>query len=231
MKNYILIFSLLLFSNNLVTAKKFYTVTYSCSLSAVELSINSQTLENNHNIEEKSSETFPSYIYEDESFVFTWKVNLTRLSFNIENKTKETVKIDWNNVIFVDCYNLVNNVMPKGAKYINHDKSFSPTIILKGTTYEGIIIPSNNVVLNAAVEWTELFLIPCVYTEEVYREELAPRFLGKKMRVLMPIMVGNKQYEYCFYFTIDKIINKGETSASGGKAKRIEKYLGSKIVK
>lgn len=227
----VLLLVVFLLLNSSVIGKNLYVVAYNSKLTSVNLSIDSKKQEIKSSIEELNDKELSTCIYNDSLFYLAWKVDVTRFSLLLKNKTSATMSIDWNKVTFVDCYNEVHRVVPSGTKYISHDSYIPPATLPQGTTLSCDIVPTNNIFINAVGKWVEKVIIPCYYTSEEARQVLAGSFIGKKMMMIIPIENEGKIFEYTFTFTIDSIVGKGEKKLSGGNMKKAEKIFADKIVK
>jgi hypothetical protein len=214
-----------------VEGKSLYFSVYSSKLVAVELKAKSGILPVEFNGEFAIQGNDTLYLYKDERVDLSWKIGLNRFSLILTNKTEESIKIDWNYVTFIDCFNQVERVLPTGTKYLSYDSQLPPAIIPRGAILNSDILPACNVKMSKAGKWVEVPMIPLYYRSEEAMKEIAPSFIGKKMNIVMPLNIGQEVYEYTFTFIIDKIIVEGSKKVGNGEMKRIEQIMGEKIVK
>ena len=82
----------------------------------------------------------------------------------------------------------------------------------KGASLSDILLPTDNVyfVSGQYGGWREKYLIPCVYNDAATREAEASKYVGKKMTIMMPIMIENVQNDYTFVFNIDELIKNSK---------------------
>ena len=76
-------------------------------------------------------------------------------------------------------------------------------------TLFGILLPTDNVyfVSGQYGGWNENLLIPSIYkTPEAFANG-ASSYVGRTMRILMPIMIENVQNDYTFEFKINSLLN------------------------
>ena len=71
------------------------------------------------------------------------------------------------------------------------------------------MIPTENVYLipGAYGGWQKKNLIPSFYNSQEALNQNAESYVGKKMTILMPIMIENVQNDYTFEFNVDKWLN------------------------
>lgn len=94
--------------------------------------------------------------------------------FSIENKSGHTLKINWDDVSYVDVKGQVGRVMHSGVKYTDRNSSQPATSVPKGANISDILLPTENVyyVSGQYGGWRETYLIPCVYkTPEDFKSE------------------------------------------------------------
>ena len=136
-------------------------------------------------------------------------MGLKQFNFTLKNKSGHTLKINWDDVSYVDVKGQVGRVMHSGVKYADRNSSQPATTVPKGASISDILLPTDNVyyVSGQYGGWRETYLVPCVYkTPEAFNSE-APSLVGKTMTVMMPIMIENVQNDYTFTFNIDKLLN------------------------
>ena len=154
-------------------------------------------------------EGISKYRYEDDYIDIVWYVSSKQFNFTLKNKSGHTLKINWDDVSYVDTKGQVGRVMHSGVKYAERNSSQPATTVPKGASISDILLPTDNVyyVSGQYGGWRESYLIPCVYkTPEAFNAE-ASGYVGKTMTVMMPIMIENVQNDYTFTFNIDKLLN------------------------
>lgn len=137
------------------------------------------------------------YRYEDDYINIVWFVGYKSLDFSLTNKTSHTIKINWDDISYVDVSGNVGRVMHSGVKYTDRNNSQPATSIPKNATISDLLLPTDNVYYQSGQYggWRELPLIPSVYNNGGAE--------GKTMTILMPIMIENVQNDYTFEFVIN----------------------------
>jgi hypothetical protein len=99
--------------------------------------------------------------------------------------------------------------MHTGVKYNERNNSQPATTIPKGASLSDLLLPTENVYFTSGQYggWNERLLIPSIYSTPEAFANGASNYVGKTMRILMPIMIENVQNDYTFEFKIDKLLN------------------------
>jgi hypothetical protein len=190
-------------------AFKSYVANYSVGLSAVESPKDAKQQFGETKVVNFNEDGINKYRYEDDYIDIVWYVGSKQFNFLLKNKSGHTLKINWDDVSFVDYKGQVGRVMHSGVKYTERNNSQPSTTIPKGASISDLLLPTENVyyVSGQYGGWRESYLIPCVYkTPEAFNSE-APTYVGKTMTIMMPIMIENVQNDYTFKFNIDKLLN------------------------
>lgn len=196
----------------LFTACGTYVASYSIVLSEVESPADSKQQFGETKVVGFNEEGVDKYRYEDDYIDIIWSVGLKEFNFTLKNKSGHTLKINWDDVCYVDANGKVGRVMHSGVKYIDRNASQPPTTIPKGASLSDILLPTDNVyyISGQYGGWRKGYLVPGVYkTSEAFNSE-APALVGRKLTILMPIMIKNVQNEYTFTFNIDKLTNEAK---------------------
>ena len=192
----------------------------SCGVSNIaNYSIGLKTVESPANAKQQFGETkiinfqdgeTNKYRYEDDYINIVWYVDSKRFYFDLTNKSGHTIKINWDDISYVDYNGKVGRVMHSGVKYTERNNSQPASTVPKGATLSDILIPTENVYFISGQfgGWREKYLIPCVYNDAATRDAQASSYVGKTMTIMMPIMIENVQNDYTFTFNIDKLLNK-----------------------
>lgn len=148
------------------------------------------------------------YSYEDDYISITWKVEYNQFNFTLLNKSNYTIKINWDDISYVDYNGQTGRVMHAGVKYQDKNRSQPSSMIPKGAFLTDVLLPTENVYwANSTITgfsgWRENSLIPNRFDKKVNIAEAAGQYVGKKMIILMPIYIENVQNDYLFTFNID----------------------------
>ena len=217
---------ILIIKNNMKKFKTLFSIAIyallfsSCGVSNLaNYSIGLKTVESPANAKQQFGETkivnfqdgeTNKYRYEDDYINIVWYVDSKRFYFDLTNKSGHTIKINWDDISYVDYNGKVGRVMHSGVKYAERNNSQPASTVPKGATLSDILIPTENVYFISGQfgGWREKYLIPCFNNEAATRDAQASSYVGKTMTIMMPIMIENVQNDYTFTFNIDKLLNK-----------------------
>ena len=190
-------------------AFKSYVANYSVGLNSVESPTDAKQQFGETRVVTFDEDGISKYRYEDDYINIVWFVGLKQFNFTLQNKSSHALKINWDDVSFVDTKGQVGRVMHSGVKYVDRNSSQPATTVPKGAKISDILLPTDNVyyVSGQYGGWRENYLIPCVYqTQEAFNAG-AQSMVGKTMTIMMPIMIENVQNDYTFTFNIDRLLN------------------------
>lgn len=192
-------------------ALKSYVANYSIGLATVESPADAKQQFGETKVVSFSEEGVSKYRYEDDYIDIVWFVGSKQFNFTLKNKSGHSLKINWDDISYVDTKGQVGRVMHSGVKYTDRNASQPSTTVPKGASITDILLPTDNVyyVSGQYGGWRESYLIPCVYqTQEAFNTS-APEMVGKTMTIMMPIIIENVQNDYSFTFNIDELLNNG----------------------
>jgi len=149
------------------------------------------------------------YRYEDDFIDIVWYVSSTDFNFTLKNKSNHTIKINWDDISYVDYEGKAGRVMHSGVKYSDRNNIQPASTIPKNSSLSDILVPTENVYFNSG-EYGGLgkkLLIPSIYQNPDDFASSANTYVGKTMKVLMPIVIENVQNDYTFEFSITSLLN------------------------
>lgn len=193
-------------------AFKSYVASYSVGLKTVESPANAKQQFGETKVVNFQDGTTNKYRYEDDYINIVWYVSSKQFNFDLTNKSGHTLKINWDDISYVDYNGKTGRVMHSGVKYTERNNSQPASSVPKGASLSDILLPTDNVYYISPTRyssggWQEKFLIPCVYKDEATKNAQASAYVGKTMTIMMPIMIENVQNDYTFTFSIDELIN------------------------
>jgi hypothetical protein len=190
-------------------AFKSYIASYSVGLTSVESPADAKQQFGETKVVNFSEDGVDKYRFEDDYIDIVWYVSSKQFNFTLTNKSGHTLKINWDDVSYVDTKGKVGRVMHSGVKYTERNNSQPSTTVPKGASISDLLLPTENVyyVSGQYGGWRESYLIPCVYNTPEDFNLGASNYVGKTMTVMMPIMIENVQNDYTFTFNIDKLLN------------------------
>lgn len=181
---------------------------YSIGLTTVESPANARQQFGATKVVTFSEDGVSKYRYEDDYIDIVWYVGMKEFHFTLTNKSQHTLKINWDDISYVDVNGQVGRVMHSGVKYAERNNSQPATTVPKGAKISDILLPTDNVYFETGSSggWRETRLVSNYYKAEEFNKE-AGLLIGKTMTIMMPIMIENVQNDYTFTFNIDKLLN------------------------
>lgn len=188
---------------------KSYVASYSVGLTSVESPTDAKQQFGETKVVNFNEDGVSKYRFEDDYIETVWYVGSKQFNFTLKNKSGHTLKINWDDVSYVDTKGQVGRVMHSGVKYTERNNSQPATTVPKGATISDLLLPTDNVyyVSGQYGGWRESYLIPCVYQTKEALDSSASDYVGKTMTIMMPIMIENVQNDYTFTFNIDELIS------------------------
>ena len=205
MKKIVLLFSLLALLTSCGTT---YQARYAVGLNSVESPADAKQQFGETKVVNFTEADLTKYRYEDDFIDIVWYVGLKQFNFVLKNKSDHTIKINWDDISYVDIKGNTGRVMHSGVKYVDRSASQPASSVPKGASLSDILLPVDNVyyVSGQYGGWREKLLIPAYYQSKEAMEQEAPTYVGKQMKILMPISIENVQNDYTFVFNIDELL-------------------------
>lgn len=185
----------------------FKTTSYDVSLSSVESPADSKVKFGETKIATFEEEGQSKYRYEDDFINISWYVGSKQFYFTLKNKSDYSLKIPWDDIVYVDPDGSIQRVMHSGVKYIDRNSSQPASVVPKNASISDILLPTENVyfVSGQYGGWREKNLFPKYEKEEDAKNS---ELLGKTVRIIFPIIIQDVQNEYTFEFTINDVTVK-----------------------
>jgi hypothetical protein len=153
------------------------------------------------------------YLFEDDLIKIVWLPLSDCFSFLIENKSEETIKIIWDEAVYIDTGEMCSRVIHSGIKYNDSNYPQVPTVISKKAKYQDAVFPTDKIYYIDLGKYTYHFggwrnspLFPNMAWSKKEIYYLSQRYIGKTVKMLLPIQIQNITAEYIFYFTINDFI-------------------------
>ena len=187
----------------------YYTASYNVQLATVESPADAKKQFGETKVVNFKDGEVNKYRYEDDYIEIIWYVSAYKFYFDLRNKSNYTIKINWDDISYVDYDGKVGRVMHSGVKYIDRNSSQPATTIPKDACIKDVLVPTENVYLIPGLYggWREKLLIPSTYSSREAFANSASTYIGKTMRILMPIMIENVQNDYTYEFSIESLLN------------------------
>jgi hypothetical protein len=129
----------------------------------------------------------------------------TQFALLLTNKTSHSIKVIWDEAVYVDESGMSQRVMHSGVKYIDKNNSQPPTIVVRGATISDVVLPTDNIYYEKGKYggWRESPLLPDMSYDRPEIERQASGLIGKTVQILLPIKIEDVVNEYVFVFSID----------------------------
>jgi hypothetical protein len=156
------------------------------------------------------------YMFEDEMIKILWMSSSAELRFRLENKTNHSMKIIWNDAVYVCEKGKSHRVMHAGVKYINRNNPQRSSIVAGKAGITDFIYPADyaNYIYDRWVEnplqaggWIVKPLLPNSQEGGDPQKLLnsATNYIDKTMQVLLPIQLEDVTYNYVFTFKVKDV--------------------------
>ena len=140
------------------------------------------------------------YSFEDDYINIIIFGNESNFSFKLENKTPNSIKIVWDDAVFVDCNGSTSKVMHSGIKYNEKENPQVSTTIISGASLDDIACPISNIHFDdIQKEWI---------TDTMYPQTISKG--DKQFRLMLPIQIKDVINEYVFIFDVEYKYNHPE---------------------
>lgn len=123
-----------------------------------------------------------------------------KFSFILKNISNNSIKIIWNEAVFVDFNGSTSKVMHSGIKYAQREGDQPATTIIKGAKIEDVAVPTCNIRYSSVLkEWVEDSMYPT-----------RPNENPGQIRLMLPIQIKDVVNEYVFVFDVKYEYNHPE---------------------
>lgn len=179
---------------------KYYYLKYDISLWKVEKPSMAK--------EKAGNSQITNNIYEDEFINISWAIDPLTIAFTLLNKTDHSLKIIWDEAVFVDPIGRNHRIFHSGVRYIDRNAPQPPSIIVRKGQLTDTIYPTDYV--HFSDEWEEEPILP--YSESGGDPELlfeeGKLYIGSTIQILLPLEINGKINEYIFVFKINDVTLK-----------------------
>lgn len=165
------------------------------------------------------------YVYEDGLFSGVFYVTSSRINFTLRNKTDHSIKIVWDEAVFIEVDGQSGRVAHEGVKYTDRSASQPPSVIPGGTSLTDFVLPTNRVYYRQGSYsgyysnpggWEELDLVLLPESRQIAANDYlaavaafaseAKNNKGKRFGLLLPLEIEGVVNEYTFWFEIQKVL-------------------------
>lgn len=217
---YLLLFPALLMAS--CGTSKVYMARYDVGLTSVETPSNSKDpfgdivitkLEEQFQEDKNNILSVNKYEYSDQYIGITWLYNTTQFEFELKNISGRTIRINWDDVTFMDYSGNISRIMHKGVRYAEREESQGSISIPNGGVLQDIIVPNSNVYFSKGIsgyipaQWKQSAIIPCYFNkkEDMENAILNKIWIGRSVRILFPIEIEGVKNDYTFVFTVNGV--------------------------
>lgn len=190
------------------------TILQSCAVYRGYYDVGLQNVERPENVQERYGESQiahfdedgeTKYRYEDEILEIIWIPTSSSFSFVLQNKTDHSIKIIWDEAVYVNEDGLSMRVMHSGVKYIDRNNPQPPTTVVRNAKIEDLIMPTENVYYASGKYggWRTNPLFPRSAMSQEELNSLTSRYIGKEVQILLPLEIQGHVNEYLFSFRIN----------------------------
>lgn len=123
------------------------------------------------------------------------------INFVLKNVSNHTLKLIWNEAVFIDVDGSTSKVMHTGIKYSEREADQLASIIIKGAILKDIATPIDKVYYSTySKEWVS----QSIYSQAKIKQE------GQKIKLMLPIEIKDVINEYVFEFGLTYVYDHPE---------------------
>lgn len=188
-----------------------YTGLYILSLREVHRPQDTKNRYGDHRIINFTEDNVANYVYEDELIKIIWYSLSNNFKFTLENKSEHSIKIIWDEAVFINAEGSSARLIHSSVKMVDKDKTQLPTVIPTKSIFNEHIFPVDNVdyvrdITFGGYKWVVRHFIPNKAASRRELDELTKKYIGKTLKVLIPIQIQDVINEYIFCFKIEDFI-------------------------
>lgn len=117
---------------------------------------------------------------------------LTRVQFVLQNRSNSTLRLHWDESVFIQTNRRVSRVAHQGVKYNDINQSQPPSLVPRGALLEDFVVPTASISFNNNA-----------WVEEPFLRQLTP---GTTFGLNLTIEVAGKKQELNLSFTVTKAL-------------------------
>lgn len=199
--NFLIIAVFVLSTSSCLTYKGYYNV----GLEEVDRPENAKEQFGESKLVTFEEEGVSKYSYEDDLINIVWLPLTTQFSFTLKNKTDHSIKIIWDEAVYVNENGSTGKVMHSGVKYTDRNNPQPPTVVVKMAKVDDIVLPTENVYYMSGQYggWRTNPLFPNKAINQEELDVLTQKYINKTVSVLLPIQIEDTVNEYLFKFKVN----------------------------
>lgn len=148
-----------------------------------------------------SENEITKYTYEDEMISFIWYVSKSQFNFLLKNKTNHSIKIPWDDIVFINPGGRSMRVIHSGIRYIDRNKEQAPSVVAKNSILDDILVPSDYIhYVDDGGSGLGGWKIHDVFHN--YEQ------IGAEASIVFPVIIENVTNEYTFRFQVKDVYKK-----------------------
>ena len=181
---------------------------YDISLTRVERPAEAKERYGEQKISTTQEDGVNKFVFEDEMVKIIWFPKRADFVFNLKNKTNNSIKIIWDEAVYVDASGSSGRVMHTGVKYTDRNASQPPSVIVRNGSMDDLVSPTENVyyVSGQYGGWRTASLFPQTGNSQSELKQKTDIYKGKNVQILLPLEIENVINEYIFVFSINDIL-------------------------
>ena len=143
--------------------------------------------------------------YEDENILIAPNVSSDAITIQIQNSAPESIKVLWDDAVFIDQQGLSHRIIHVGTKYTDKEKAQVPSVIAPASRIEETLYPSDYINWTngawGSQGWQKQSIYNVGQTYATLQEAQATiNELMMPVKLLLPIESNEKKNEYIFLF-------------------------------
>jgi hypothetical protein len=178
---------------------------YNVGLQEVERPENAKERYGESKIVNFEEEGKTKYSYEDDMIKIVWLPLSTQFGFTLQNKTDHSIKIIWDEAVYVDQNGSSRRVIHKDIRYTDINNPETSSVVVKNATVDEMIVPADNI-YSGYGGWKTKPMFPNSANSEKELSILAQQYIGKEVRVLLPLKIQETINEYIFTFKVESYL-------------------------
>lgn len=145
-------------------------------------------------------------MYSDDRIKVLWLKIADRIEFILENKTDNSISINWDKSSFIGIDKRAEKFMHSGVSYVNKESASLDKMIPSNAKIEDFIIPNSNVYLDENSQLTikplYVYFAKCDYDLNTLQD------ISGSIRVILVLRENDKELEYEFTFHLSEPVMK-----------------------
>ena len=146
--------------------------------------------------------------FSDTSIAADWLMSSEAFALRLSNQNEGSIKVLWDEAVYVDAEGKSLAVMHAGVPYGKKDETQLPSILAGTSHITDIVIPKDFVYWSKNLGWMMEPELPTFVRNGVSKRlvlERAKKYIGKKVKILLPLQIGDSVKEYVFTFNIAEV--------------------------